>query len=572
MVGRQKTIISDKYYYNKFLVHQQVLYKKIYDAVSRYDEYIICGEHDYTEDDFSTILNAVIMDNSDIFYVRNNIYIEKTSWGLVKLYPQYYFEKKDKEQIEVELEKCAYQLFDSIDIQKKDHEEISKEVHDFLITKTIIDEMDEIPEIEKCAVTETLLENKMTMRGNAYTYKYLLNLLGIKCNIIKGCYNGVNDRTSVCAWNCINLYGKDRYVDVFGDAKKSTDQKICYDYFGITDEILLKDHSIMTQTPVRAEKNVTNEKKAIQVNACTPDQENEELLNIDSLKVDEIIRTLNDIPSNMQSDVVGTIIEKLVQQLKILSEVENQYPEEKEHLENGILNHFPDLLRILCEYYRYKKYSASSNLVNILYEKLSMVIETIMKTIQYNINLFWNHHTNEIISDINGIQKNLINEKKNRKPCPINIDELNEESDISDFIIVLQYLKLYGLPQKINKQIVQILDDLNNLQETMRKSTNKTIQIDSLKSYYLPEAIQLIFHYDKYEDDGMSKKRLDELDENIQNSLSAVRNAINSKLDEIYMFETMETKARAKALADIIGQDGYVINHDFEIKGKKNIS
>ena len=45
--------------------------------------------------------------------------------------------------------------------------------------------------------------------------------------------------------------------------------------------------------------------------------------------------------------------------------------------------------------------------------------------------------------------------------------------------------------------------------------------------------------------------------------LDAVSNAINIKLDEIHTFEMMETKARAKALADIIGQDGYTIKHDF---------
>ncbi len=73
----------------------------------------------------------------------------------------------------------------------------------------------------------------------------------------------------------------------------------------------------------------------------------------------------------------------------------------------------------------------------------------------------------------------------------------------------------------------------------------------------------LLFLYDEYEDEGVNREKLDELYENIRTSLDAVSNAINIKLDEIHTFQMMETKARAKALADIIGQDGYTIKHDF---------
>lgn len=42
-------MISDRYYYNDFSLPQQVIYKKMYDAVLRHDEYIIYGEQDYEE-------------------------------------------------------------------------------------------------------------------------------------------------------------------------------------------------------------------------------------------------------------------------------------------------------------------------------------------------------------------------------------------------------------------------------------------------------------------------------------------------------------------------------------------
>ena len=194
----------------------------------------------------------------------------------------------------------------------------------------------------------------------------------------------------------------------------------------------------------------------------------------------------------------------------------------------------------------------------MLYEKLSVVIDTLMKTMQYNMNVFWNHHADEMINDMSQIQQDLINEKKNRTPCPVDVESLNEDSDINDFILVLEHLKIYGLSQNINEQIIRTLEELKRLQQAITKNSYTILPIDNFKNYYLPEAIKLIFLYDEYEDEGISEQRLNDLYENIQISLTAVNNAINSKLDEIQLFETMETEARAKALADIIGQDGFV--------------
>ena len=157
----------------------------------------------------------------------------------------------------------------------------------------------------------------------------------------------------------------------------------------------------------------------------------------------------------------------------------------------------------------------------------------------------------------------MIDEKKNRGKCPIDIDSLNEQSDLNDYILVLEYLSSYGLPQKINEQIILILDSMKRLQQLVIKNSDKILLIENFKNYYLPETIHLLFLYDEYEDEGVSREKLDEVYENIRTSLDAVSNAINIKIDEIHTFEMMETKARAKALADIIGQDGYTVKHDF---------
>ena len=556
-------MISDRYYYNEFSIGQQVIYKKMYDAILRQDEYIICGEQDYKEEDFQKILNAVIIDNPNLYFAKNTFSEERTSWGLVKIYPQYYFEKKDINQIASELERNVHRLFDSVNIENKDQEEIIKSVHDYLISKNQPEKRN--VESEKCAIVETLLENKITAYGSAYAYKYLLNLAGVKCNVIYGSFHGEEGNKNIQTWNCVKMYGEDRYIDLFEDAISSSEQKICYEYFGVTDEMILKDHSIKVFLLPETEKKIDVTTKMEEIHEETNPEKGKpddafHVTSFNSLSMDGIIETLKKVPPELKSDNVWSLIENLIPILKDLRDIENQYVTEKEQLEKGIIDHFPDLFRILQEYYRYKRYSASSNLIDMLYEKLNAVTDTLIKAMQYNINLFWNQHTNEVISEISEIQQNLLNEKKNRKSCPIDVNSLNEDSDINEFILVLDYLRVFSLPQKINEQIIRILDNLKRLRDAISRNSDKTMCINSFKNYYLPEAIHLIILYDKYEDEGISERRLKDLYENIDKSLDAVNNAINAKLDEIYVFETMETKARAQALADVIGQDGYVMS------------
>lgn len=560
-------MVSDRYYYNEFPIAKQVIYKKMYDAILRQDEYIICGERDYREEDFQKILNAVIIDNPELYFAKNTFFAERTSWGLIKIYPQYYFEKKDIDQIASELERNVHRLFGSVDIENKDQEEIIKSVHDYLI----LNKRPEIRNIEseKCAIVETLLEDKITAHGSAYVYKYLLNLAGVRCNVIYGSFHDTEGNDNIQTWNCVKMYGEDRYIDLFEDAIGSSEQKICYEYFGVTDEMIFKDHSIKVPLLPEAEKKIDLTIKAEDIHEATnPEKDKPDdvfhVISFNSLSIDEIIENLKKVSPELQSDNVWSLVENLIQKLKDLRDIENQYATEKEQLEKGVIDHFPDLFKILQEYYRYKRYSASPNLIEMLYEKLNAVADTLIKAMQYNINLFWNQHTNEVISEISGIQQNLLNEKKNRKPCPIDVNNLNEDSDINEFISVLDYLRVFSLPQKINEQIIRILDNLKRLRDAINRNSDKATWINGFKNYYLPEAIHLIILYDKYEDEGISERRLKDLYENIDKSLDAVNNAINAKLDEIYVFETMETKARAQALADVIGQDGYVTYGNFK--------
>lgn len=96
----------NQFYYHKLSLSNQVLYKKIYDAIDRYDEYIICGDDEFSEEQFYMVLKAVGLENPRLFYVNyENVKIEKTMWGLIKVWPQYLFSKGEKEIVEGKIKK-----------------------------------------------------------------------------------------------------------------------------------------------------------------------------------------------------------------------------------------------------------------------------------------------------------------------------------------------------------------------------------------------------------------------------------------------------------------------------------
>ena len=80
------------------------------------------------------------------------------------------------------------------------------------------------------------------------------------------------------------MYGEDRYIDLFEDAIGSSEQKICYEYFGVTDETILKDHSIKVSLLPEAEKkiDVTIKKEEIQ-----------EKTNLEKNKPDDVFHYIN---------------------------------------------------------------------------------------------------------------------------------------------------------------------------------------------------------------------------------------------------------------------------------------
>ncbi|MBQ7646426.1 MAG: hypothetical protein IJS94_04070, partial [Clostridia bacterium] len=91
-----------------------------------------------------------------------------------------------------------------------------------------------------------LVDKNAVCAGYASAYKYILDILGIDCVYVTGKSMGVGH-----AWNRVALDGQGYYVDMTWDDPDNMNcpKSVYYQYFNITTDDLLRDHSIDADFP-----------------------------------------------------------------------------------------------------------------------------------------------------------------------------------------------------------------------------------------------------------------------------------------------------------------------------------
>ena len=547
-------------YYHHLSLSQQILYKKMHDAITRQDEYIICGEKDCSENHIHEVFNSLILDNPVFFYVRPNDFVfEKTSWGIVKVWPKYFFSKEEKQEIENEINKRKDILLEKADLYGKDQGEVVKCIHDVLIKNTTIKHNYDVGKVGDCTIVGTLLDGNSTSESISITFKFLLDELNFSVKVVNGYIYNKEGKTIPHSWNTVQLYGAERHTDVFADALYSHNNTIKYNFFCLTEEMIKKDHFLefpgeIKNTDVVVDDNENdNKEKSIELDSSKG--ETIESIQIEKITLESGISVLVSLPTEYIHENLTKKLNRLVILLKQVQDVELQYPNEKDTFDEYIMRYLPDLIMILQEYCRYGKLSASQTIISLLFEKITDLIKDFEVLIQSKLDLFWNERAREILSTIGGVQEDIQQEKQKRKSFPFDIKELEKKKDIKSFIEAFEFLNQMELPSEISNIILMILNGLKRMKKRMKN--NDVYDSQRFFDYYFPEAIELILIYDEYRESGMEQNDIEEIYKKIQVLLHTINSAITNKLNEIYRYAAIDTKARMDALTEIIKQDGY---------------
>lgn len=249
-------MINDYYYYYCLDKKKQIIYKKIYNSILKFEVTVNIGVDNISVQELLDMFSRIKKDNPYLYYWNSNLAQMNTlADGNCIIIFQYYFTRHQYASIESKVRENVRKILTRI--SSKDEMGKVLELHEILGENVEYDfeAISDNPELFKELTSHSMLGvvmRKMAVcDGMAYAVKYLLNALNIKCIVVEGiAKNIVQTKSDLSghAWNVIKINGIASHFDFTWDLCEKSN--IEYDYFGLDDEHIRLDHSWNDQLPI----------------------------------------------------------------------------------------------------------------------------------------------------------------------------------------------------------------------------------------------------------------------------------------------------------------------------------
>ena len=148
------------------------------------------------------------------------------------------------------------------------------------------------------------------------------------------------------------------------------------------------------------------------------------------------------------------------------------------------------------------------------------------------------------------------------EPEPINMEELNIDflasEDIPTYIDGIKTMMNEGMPDLLKNEISEMLRSLEFLNLAFKKYPSYKEPSYNFFTYYIPEAVKILYSYTEYEKTGIKDLNIQPVYEKVIATIQKVTVAAKQRVVEIYKDAIADTTARAAALTAILGEDGFV--------------
>lgn len=155
------------------------------------------------------------------------------------------------------------------------------------------------------------------------------------------------------------------------------------------------------------------------------------------------------------------------------------------------------------------------------------------------------------------------------EPEPMNMEEIKidflETANISSYIYGIQTMMDEDMPEDVLQDLGVMIQSLKYLDIALKKYPSYVEKADTFFSYYIPEAVKLLYSYNEYEKAGLSEEKINPVYEKVITAVRKLSMAAKQQVVDIYHDAIVDTTARAEALTEILGQDGF-IDPAFRIK------
>ena len=147
-------------------------------------------------------------------------------------------------------------------------------------------------------------------------------------------------------------------------------------------------------------------------------------------------------------------------------------------------------------------------------------------------------------------------------PAPMNMEQMTigflEKEDMESYIFGIKTMMDVDMPENLQTDLVEMIRSLEFLDIALKKYPSYKEQSYNFFSYYIPEAVKILYAYNEYEKAGLEEREINPVYEKVVAAIQKLSVAAKQQVVEIYKNAIVDTTARAEALAEILGQDGFV--------------
>lgn len=250
-------MIVDRYYYNQLNKVEKVIYKSFYKGVMEHKDIIpIPVKGNLTQEVFSKIFDSLTRDNPLIYFLnQSTCKFAQDSMGHIAIIPQYFFPQDKIKDYNRRIERAVNQLADQLKLTEGNDYDKALKIHDWICQNVSYDKNGhDINDPARVVMAHNIIgvfaQRRAQCEGIAKAVKVLLNAVDVKCIVATGIATGKRE-SGPHAWNIVNLDGTAYHMDVTWDigARQSGTGEIAYDYFNISDELIIKSHKADSKLP-----------------------------------------------------------------------------------------------------------------------------------------------------------------------------------------------------------------------------------------------------------------------------------------------------------------------------------
>lgn len=195
----------------------------------------------------------------------------------------------------------------------------------------------------------------------------------------------------------------------------------------------------------------------------------------------------------------------------------------------------------------------------VIYDVLPEMIEFASSRDNYFIRTADTELTYRIVKMILGYWTTVDEESD---PEPVNMEQLSlgflEKEDMEAYILGIKTMMDSDMPEKLQLDLADMIHSLEYLDIALKKYPGYKEQSYNFFSYYIPEAVKILYAYNEYEKAGLGEQEINPVYDKVTAAIQRLSAAAKQQVVEIYKKAIIDTTARAEALAEILGQDGFV--------------